>query len=72
MNDKLDVYNKTLTEWDEFRKWCEDRRGPMVVARDLALFVELFRETQERLRHAQLLKCVGANGSGRSSNDKAE
>ena len=60
MADNVAVYNKTLTEWDEFRKWCEDRRGPAVVAKDLPLFVELFRETQARLRHQQLLQALGS------------
>ncbi|MCD6049632.1 MAG: hypothetical protein K0Q55_1035 [Verrucomicrobia bacterium] len=59
MNDSVEVYHKTLTEWDEFRKWCEDRRGPAVVAKDLTLFVELFRETQDRMRHQQLLQSLG-------------
>ncbi len=60
MNDNVEVYHKTLTDWDEFRKWCEDRRGPAVVAKDLPLFVELFRETQARLRHQQLLQALDA------------
>lgn len=58
-NDKIQVFHHTLTEWDEFRKWCEDRRGPMFVARDLPLFVQLFRETQDRLRHQELLQALG-------------
>lgn len=66
MSDKLELFNRTLTEWDEFRKWCEDRRGPSVVAKDLALFVELFRETQQRIRHEELLRAVKEAGTGQS------
>lgn len=55
-SDKLQVYHQTLTDWDEFRKWCEDRRGASLVAKEQSLFVQLFRESQDRLRHAQLLE----------------
>jgi hypothetical protein len=57
-SDKITAFHETLTDWDEFRKWCEDRRGAMLVAKDLPLFVQLFRENQDRLRHQELLRAL--------------